>query len=436
MSESARPRRVAVVGAGWAGLAAAVRATQAGDQVTLIEMAGMAGGRARRAGELAEGLALDNGQHILIGAYASTLALMRAVGIDPDHVLMRLPLRLVSAGGRGLALPAGRPLTAFVRAMLAASHWSAGERLRLLAAAGGWLARGFRCPPDWTVARLTRSLGSQVRRELIDPLCVAALNTPAGRASAAVFLRVLRDALFSAPGASDLLLPRVDLGRLLPDAACDWLARQGAELRWRHRAQQLDAQPDGGWAIDGEAFDRVVLAASATESARLAAPHAPDWAATAGAMAYEPIVTVVLRMAGGRLPFPMLALDASDTAPAQFVFDLGALRSGEPGAEGVLAFVVSGASAWVQAGTDATVAAVIDQARRELAPLAGGKDRPEPQLVRHLAERRATFACTPGLRRSPMQIAPGLRAAGDHVEGPYPATLEGAVRSGLAAADR
>jgi hydroxysqualene dehydroxylase len=429
MTASARSgRRVAVVGAGWAGLAAAVRATQAGDQVTLFEMAGMPGGRARRAAESPDGLALDNGQHILIGAYARTLALMRTVGVDPDRVLLRLPLRLVSASGQGLALPPGQPLPAFARALLAARQWSVAERLRLVAAAGRWMARGFRCPADWTVARLAQSIGPQVRRELIDPLCVAALNTPAEAASASVFLRVLRDALFSAPGASDLLLPRVDLGRLLPDAATTWLAAQGATLRWRTRVQALAKDASGTWQIDGEPFDHVILAASAAESARLAAPHAPAWAAGAEAMRYEPIVTVLLRAQGATLPFPMLALAAEGDAPAQFVFDLGALRVDEPAAQGVLAFVISGAAAWVQAGADATVAAVQAQARRELGPLLAA----EPQLVRHLAERRATFACVPGLRRAPMAIVPGLVAAGDHVEGPYPATLEGAVRSGWA----
>jgi squalene-associated FAD-dependent desaturase len=430
MTAAARSgRRVAVIGAGWAGLAAAVRATQAGDAVTLVEMAAQPGGRARRAAESPEGLALDNGQHILIGAYAGTLALMRAVGVDPDRVLMRLPLRLVSATGQGLALPPGRPLPAFARAMLAARQWSVGERLRLATTAGGWMARGFRCPADWTVTRLARPLGPQVRRELIEPLCVAALNTPAEAASASVFLRVLRDALFSAPGASDLLLPRVDLGRLLPDAALAWLAEQGATLRMRTRVQDLAMIADGGWRVDGEPFDRVVLAASATESARLAAPHAPAWAEGADAMRYEPIVTVLLRAAGCHLPFPMLSLAADAEAPAQFVFDLGLLRHDEPAARGVLAFVISGAAPWVAAGAEATVAAVQAQARRELGTLpASGTE-----VLSHLAERRATFACVPGLRRAPMAIAPNLRAAGDHVEGPYPATLEGAVRSGWAA---
>ena len=189
----------------------------------------MPGGRARRAAESPDGLALDNGQHILIGAYASTLALMRTVGVDPERVLMRLPLRLVSPRrpGPGSCRPAGRCPPS------RGPCWPRGSGAWPTACAwwpppaGGWL-RGFRCPADWTVARLAQAIGPQVRRELIDPLCVAALNTPAEAASASVFLRVLRDALFSAPGASDLLLPRVDLGRLLPDTAAAVAGRAAA----------------------------------------------------------------------------------------------------------------------------------------------------------------------------------------------------------------
>ena len=83
-------RHLAVVGAGWAGLAAAVRARQAGHQVTVFEMAPRPGGRARSIGGVPEGL--DNGQHILIGAYSRTLSLMRDIGADPGTLLRRLPL--------------------------------------------------------------------------------------------------------------------------------------------------------------------------------------------------------------------------------------------------------------------------------------------------------------------------------------------------------
>jgi len=408
---------VAVIGGGWAGLATAVEAVRRGHHVTLFEMAAQLGGRAR--GVEAQGLMLDNGQHILIGAYTATLALLRAVGVDPERALLRTPLRFTAPDGSGLQLEPGAPTVAFARAVLRQRRWTFGERILLLAAATGWALRRFRCDETLTVGTLTARLPSAVREQLIDPLCVAALNTPADEASASVFLRVLRDALFSGPGSADLLLPRVSLGDLMPAPAQHHLT--GAELRLQTRVTTL--APNGArWAVDGELFDRVVLAATPTESARLAGTIAPDWAACATALRYEPIVTVYLHRDGVQLAEPMLALRSDAQAPAQFVFDRGQLG----GPSGLLAFVISGARTWVDLGLEATTAATLAQARALLGL--------ELTAVHCIAEKRATFRCTPGLRRPAARIAPGLLAAGDHVDGPYPATLEGAVRSGFAAA--
>ncbi|MDQ2736704.1 MAG: FAD-dependent oxidoreductase, partial [Pseudomonadota bacterium] len=110
----------------------------------------------------------------------------------------------------------------------------------------------------------------------------------------------------------------------------------------------------------------------------------------------------------------------------QFVFDRGQLG----GAPGLLGFVISGASDWVERGVAATEQAVLTQAAEALGTFLLQPLRP----VRTIVEKRATFRCTPHLARPAMSIAPGLFAAGDFIDGPYPATLEGAVRSGVAAA--
>lgn len=413
-------KRVAVIGGGWAGLAAAVEAVSLGAELTLFEMAPALGGRARSL----EGTtpALDNGQHILIGAYVETLALMRRVGGDPDAGLLRLPLRLRYPERETLTLPPGPPTLAFLRGVLGCAAWSWGDRLRFLAASSGWTLRGFRCDPALTVAALCATLPRAVREDLIDPLCVAALNTPADQASAEVFLRVLKDALFSGPGSADLLLPRRGLSALLPTPARDWLLSRGATLRTQ-RVQRLEA--DGrGWSVDGETFDSVILSSSSTEAARLTRDLAPAWSAVTGAFEFQPIVTIYLESAGSALPAPMVALRESATEPAQFAFDLGQLDQ-HPG---LFSLVVSGAAPWIARGLAATGEAALAQAQRHF------QWTTPPQIVRVLSEKRATFACTPALRRPEAAIAAGLWAAGDYLAGPYPATLEGAVRSGLAAA--
>lgn len=415
-------RRVAIVGAGWAGLAAAVEAVRAGHTVTLFEAARTLGGRARTlrmAGTGGAFLDLDNGQHILIGAYRATLDLMRQVGVDPAQVLHPMRLSLRTPEGEGITLPAlPAPLDALA-GVLGARGWSWRDRFSLISALLGWRRRGFQAADPQSVADLCRGLRPKVVSELIEPLCVSALNTPLAEASAQVFLRVLRDALLGAGwgawGPSWLLLPRAPLGELLPQAAAQWLERRGATLRSGHRVSLLVRGPKD-WLVDGDAFDDVVLACASWDATRLLEDNAlplEGWKAAAGNLRHEAIATVYAS-SRRRLPAPMLTLRSSAQAPAQFVFDRGQLG----GPEGLMAFVVS-ASQGDREG--------IEQAVMQQAQALGWTDvRP----LRTVVERRATFACTPGLQRPSMALADGLWAAGDWVEGPYPATLEGAVLSG------
>jgi squalene-associated FAD-dependent desaturase len=420
---------VAVVGGGWAGLAAAIEATCLGDKVTLFEMAPLLGGRARTV-QLDSGgnrLAFDNGQHILIGAYRESLRLMHLIGSEPEVCLLRTPLTLVDGSGVGLRLPAGPALVAFSRGVLSHAGWRLRDKARLLWMAARWAAAGFTCAPSLTVAELCIDLPQAVRHDLIDPLCVAALNTDSQHASARVFLRVLRDAMLCGPGSADLLLPRRPLGELLPEQAARWLAQHGARVSTSTRVMNIEHDGDG-WQVAGERFDAVVVGCTAREASRLAMAHAPAWADTAAALHYEPIITVYAMAPGTRLPQAMTLLHsgAADEGPAQFVFDHGWLS----GRHGLLSFVISAAQPWVDAGHDATVDATLLQARSQLHAHLGS----QLQALQVLTEKRATFRCTPDLKRPAARIAHRLMAAGDYIEGPYPATLEGAVRSGVHAA--
>ncbi len=414
--------RVAIVGAGWAGLAAAVQAVRAGHQVTVFEATRTLGGRARTLDvALPDGTSadLDNGQHILIGAYRQTLALMETVGVRPARVLHALPLSLRTPEGEGVALPAWpAPLDA-AWGIATARGWRWGERLAFLRACLGWRAQGFHCAPHVSVAQLCAGLPGRVVAEVIDPLCVAALNTPAGQASAQVFLRVMRDALFGAGhgawGASWLLLPKAPLGRVLPEAAAAWLADHGATLRTGHRVALL-ARTASGWQVDADRFDAVVLACPSWDAIRLLednAVDAPGWMEQACNLRHEAIATVYA-MGGRILPAPMLRLQDGPQAPAQFVFD----RSQLGGPRGLLAFVASACQGERETLQRQVIAQAHDLGWHDVVP------------VRTVVERRATFACTPGLVRPGIAIDEGLWACGDWVEGPYPATLEGAVMSG------
>lgn len=437
--------KLAVVGAGWAGLAAAVEAMDLGADVTLFEATRTPGGRARALpATRPDGvpLRLDNGQHILIGAYRYTLGLMQRLGIEPEQVLLGTPLSLPYPDGGGLQTPAWAarwpaPLDA-VAAILTASGWSWGERLALVRASLAWQRSGFVCPPSLTVGELCRALPARAMDELIEPLCVSALNLPAAQASAQVFLAVMRDALFGQGfgrwSASALLLPRDDLGALLPDAACRHL---GARVRLGTRVTDLQ-DTESGWTLAGdgwsEDFDRVIWATAASHAASTigaatgesaSSTARRDWAAQTRQLDFTAITTVYAWAPDARLPAPMLALRNSPDAPAQFAFDRGQLRPDDPSAQGVLAFVVSAS----EGERDELQQRVLAQAGQQLG-------LPNLQAIQTVVEKRATFACTPALKRPATAIAPGLWAAGDYVDGPYPATIEGAVRSGLAAVAR
>ena len=407
--------QVRVIGAGWAGIAAAVAACQRGWAVTLFEASHQAGGRARalpHAGEV-----FDNGQHILIGAYTATLGLMRTVGVDIESRLWRTPLDLRDVHGHGLHLPALPPPWDVLLGVARASGWSWHDRWALLRAATRWQTHRFTCPPDWSVARLCHrhGLGDTLVRDLIEPLCLSALNTSVAQASASVFLRVLREALLSGRGGADLLLPRTDLSSLLVTPALRWLRDQGARVALGER---VSAETLTDWLAHADATHPVLLAVPSREAARLCQTLAPAWAQAAAHLEPRTIATVYLHVddpdfAG--LPRPMLALRSDAQSPAQFVF----CRQQLCGAPRSLAAVVSDCSL----ERDALQAQVCAQLREQL-----GLRVLRVQQTR--IERHATFACTPGLSRPPAQIGPHLWACGDYIDGPYPATLEGAVRSG------
>ena len=435
------PQKVAVIGAGWAGMAAAIAHRQAGRQVTVFEAARTVGGRARAVpGVLPDGTAatLDNGQHILIGAYTESLRLMRLVGVDPTTALLRLPLTLQFPDGQGLQLPDLAPPLDALLGIVRAKGWGWQDKVALLRTATAWQLRGFRCAPHTSVADLCAPLTPRLMAEFIDPLCVSALNTPAREASGQVFLRVLQDSLFSGRGGSNLLLPRTDLGALFPEAAMRWLVQQGGQVVTGQRIQRLVPLPRGRWQLMGtggaaqgseatDAFDHITLACPSWEAARLVdglastagLAAAARWSATASALRFEAITTVYAHASGARLPLPMLALRNTAEHPAQFVFDRGQLD----GQQGLLAFVVS--------ASDGDRALIEQQVLQQAAAQLG---LPGLRPVQTVVEKRATFACTPGLQRPAMQVLPGLTACGDYVDGPYPATLEGAVLSGTAVA--
>jgi len=437
---AASARSVAVIGGGWAGCAAAVVLADAGHAVTVYEAARTLGGRARALD--ARGRRLDNGQHILLGAYDATLKMLRRVGIDAGAAVLRLPLQMRYPPGRGLLDFAAPRLPAplhVLAALLRAKGLARADKLALarFSTSARWM--GWQLYTDCSVTELLERFEQTPRliRLLWRPLCLAALNTAPEHASSQVFLAVLRDSLGARRAASDMLLPRLALDALFPDAARAHVEARGGKVLGGARVDAL-ARDDARWRVSTDGgcarHDAVVLATAPWQAAGLlrALPGMEALAGQLDAFAYEPIATVYLQYAPAlRLPLPFCALldEPEHDAWGQFVFDRGQL---DPEQAGLLAVVISAASGAAALDRDALAAGVAAQ----LAAAFGIAALAHPLWQQVITEKRATFACTPGLAR-PDNATPlaGLVLAGDYTACDYPATLESAVRSGLRAAD-
>lgn len=421
---------VAVVGAGWAGIAAAVALTQAGRKVLLFEAGPQAGGRARTAP--AFGLDVDNGQHLAIGAYCDTLKLMATVGAD-THAFARLPLVLEQRDASGtrfaLRAPVGAGRLRLGLAFLAMRGLSGAEKFALLK---GW--KRLLAPAAYaTVAQalLDARQPAAAIRYLWNPLCIATMNTDPGVASAAVFAAVLRESL-AAPvaGANDLLLPALSLGAVLPAPALTWLSDHGAQVYLGERVTGI-AVGDRVTALSTQSaahpVDGVVLAVPPAACARLLGTlHAEtELVARIGAIEESPICTVYLRYdSATRVDPPLLGCDGTLT---QWIVDRRV--AGQPG---VLAAIVSASGEHMSWSREQLAEQVIKDINT-VQPGIGA-----PDAVQVIREKRATFVATPAVERLRPSVdaasTRGISLAGDWTATGLPSTLEGAVRSGYSAA--
>ena len=391
-------RRVAIVGAGYAGMAAAVTLAERGVPVTVFESGPVPGGRARRV--TTEGRELDNGQHILIGAYTELLRLMRLVGVPPS-ALLRMPIELRYADG--FRLRGALDLLFSGKIPLRESLGAVRFMLSLK-------SRSFRLPEDISVTALLRQHGQDgvLGHYVWRPLCISALNTPPEQASAQVFATVLRDSIAGPAGASDFLLPKVDLSRLFPEPASEFVSKNGGEVRTNTPVRELSA-------IQKE-FSAVIVAVGPHQLKALLPDTAPEYE-------YQPIYTCYLQYPEQvALGSPMLGFSEG---LVQWAFDRASLT----GERGLIACVISAQGDHQQLTKEELAATCHRELKTALPGLA------DPQWSRVIAEKRATIACTSGIKNLDVKKnAQGLFLAGDYLDPDYPPTLEAAVRSGIRAA--
>jgi len=423
-----RPK-IAVVGAGWAGLSAAVSLARRAD-ITVFEAGRQAGGRARTLAGNADGFSfLDNGQHILLGAYHGVLTLMEHIGADPEAAFCRLPLQWYIHEGlqfQSTNLPS--PLH-ILTGILRAKNISFSLKIKLLSdmAALQHYARGKRA--DLAVAQWLRqrNVPRRLVTEFWQPLVWGALNTPLEHASLRVLCNVLSDGVWADKSGSDYLLSKRDLGAIIAEPAVAKLKQCGAGIRLETRVGRLKNLPDGRVVVNDEVFDAVIVAVAPYHAVHLFPEDTPSYIQTTYQnLQYHSITTVYLRYAVPvHLPAPLTGF-ADGTA--QWVLHRGAL--GLPDNE--VAVVIS-VSDCTKAWKDKDLAEKIHADIKRVCP-----DLGKPEAVRIITEKRATTAATVDFVQPDFSWLHHRRIypAGDYLHPRYPATLEAAVQSGFAAAEK
>src|SRR5450759_2160503 len=440
----------AIIGGGYAGMAAAVALAGRGITVTVFESAQQLGGRAR--GVMHNDTQLDNGQHLMLGCYRATLRMIEQVGGNIEKDFLRLPLQLDLHGEFSLKAPRlSAPLHLLV-ALLTARGLSFSARLHAARFMLELRRMNFRLPNDITVTELLAQHGqdADLMQKLWEPLCIAALNTPIHKASAQVLLNVLRDALNQSRADSDMLLPRINFTALFPKRAANYVEQhggkvftscgveaitpkaEGIELRLPASSSTLDTSSVRPGVSKGESdeplqrFSHVICAAPPAVAARLLRPIAAlaQTVAQIDSLEHQPIYTVYLQYpAHVTLPHAMLGLHQRYS---QWLFDKGRIS----GQHGLLAAVISAEGIHQELPQEELAQKVIAELREEFGVAE------QPAWFKVIAEKLATFRCSPNVHRPSQQTAlPLLLLAGDYTAGDYPATLESAVLSGLKCAD-
>jgi len=425
---------VFVVGAGWAGLSAAFRLTQQGVHVTLLEAAPQAGGRARVIAFRGE--RVDNGQHILLGAYHKILSLLNTLGISEQSVLKRVPLNIyLSTQTTPLHFKLNRlmPPLNVIMGFITSIGLSHQERLAALRFCHTVHALNFELAEDCSVLALLLHYHqpNPLIHRLWAPIAVATLSTPIHQASARVFLNVLKDSFTKNARDSHYLFPTVDLSRLFPEPILNFLTQSGADVVYNQRIKKIHIEDNRCVGLETATrawrCKRIILATPFDTTAELcnSVSQLSEIQRNLFSFSHQPITTVYLRFQNPvNLPFPMIGiLDGL----AHWIFDRN--FANQPN---LISIVITGIGAHTDLDHTTLIEALSQELHRLVPSLGALLD------FKVICEKRAAFSCDVGIeKRRPHQKTPikGLFLAGDYTQTGYPAVLEGAVRSGLSAAD-
>ncbi len=432
---------VAIIGGGWAGLAAAIELCQKNYKVSVFEAAPQLGGRARSIEW--NGKTLDNGQHLMIGAYQQMLQCLNTVQADISTLFKQIPHRMLMLDAKSgstafdLQLPTYPAPLHLLLGILNTPSLSFKEKTLLLLRFNKLLNTEIKndlSVSDWLSKA---NLPKNYTENLLNPVCLAALTTHPQQASAKAFQNVLQQTFNAPANFTDLLIPTTDLSQVFPNLAATFILQHGGEIETRSKVQQLviNNEKITSIKVNDELihFEQVILATSAQATAKLLNDIEPchNIVKQINQLKYEPVTTLYLQFKQAvSLPYPMLGII---NGTAEWVFERSL-----SGADDILAVVISAPVNTPGKRPCITETTLVETIYTELSNIIN--NLPELLDSKLITDKRATFQCHPNVDKYRPRIRTNLsnlKLCGDYVyieenNAPgLPSTLEGALRSGV-----
>lgn len=422
-----------VIGAGWSGLMCAYTLCKAGQQVTLVEAAPQTGGRAR-AIEF-DKLTVDNGQHILLGAYHSLRQVLAELQVPESQLFKILPMELFAHAAQKIhmrlpKLPAPLHL---IFGLLTAQNIPWNAKIAAIKFCIKLRLCNFQLQQDCSVLDLLTNYHQSefLIKHLWEPIAVATMTTPINIASAQIFLNVLRLSFTNSASDSNWYFPSTDLSTLFPEQIEQYLIQHGAEIICGEAIKEISIDQDSCISVKSKfnswQSDLVVLAIPPWQVCNLIKPHArlQHSYAALSQFSYEPITTVYFEFSQAvELEYPMLGSIGTAT---QWIFDRSFCAQ-----PNVISVVISASGPHQNLTNEALCSAIFLEIKAILPAL--------PSLVnqRVIREKRAAFCCDVAiqhLRPTEQTAIANLWLCGDYLQTGLPATLEGALISGKRTAE-